>query len=152
MESSLTLCHRIYAETRNAAAEFQGFMTPLFAQEDLKPLEGCVLAELGYRDGQSINELAHATSILPTNLPPLWHALEKKGLVERRRDEMDSRSLRLYLTAEGTALLARVDQRISVGLAAEASERRALVAQAMAGFDALHKLLKGEEPEKEGVV
>lgn len=156
MKTALDMCHHIYVKNRSASATFQGLMTPIFAEQGLRPLEGCVLAELGHEDDRAINDLAHATSIRPTNLPPLCKALEEKGLVARRKDDEDGRSCRLSLTAAGKKALDSIDRRVARRLALdsiadhaididrpalEEADREELVRTAFAGFEALDILL-----------
>lgn len=109
-EASFGFCHRVFRELRKASRIFQDCMNPVFNEVGLKPLEGCLLAELDRKDGQTINELACNTSIIQSNLPPLWHSLEDKGLIERRKDDIDARSYRLYLTEEGERVVGELDE------------------------------------------
>lgn len=136
----LGFCHRMYTGIRSTAALFQLYMDPLFEEVGLRPLEGCLLAELGYADGRTIKELSRATSIGETNLPPLWHALEDKGLVRRERDELDGRSYRLFITEDGRGVLKRLDE--LVGLNLDDDEEMASVrTRVLDGFAACDELL-----------
>ena len=141
----LDFCHRVYMEIRSVAAAFQSYMDPLFSEVGLKSLEGCLLAELDHCDGQSINELSRSTSITSTNLPPLWHSLEEKGLIERRRDEVDGRSYRLYLTDAGREVLARLNGMIGSDVSIEIDKLHNLQARTIDGFSACRELLAYEE-------
>ncbi len=156
METALDFCHRIYVENRAIAASFQELMTPIFAEEGLKPLEGCLLAELGHKDDRTINDLAHATSIRPTNLPPLCRSLEEKGLITRRQDSEDGRSHRLLLTPQGKNVLTALDKHMADRLSLQKTEnwiqetgqttiknadQKTLISAALTGLEALHILL-----------
>lgn len=137
----LDFCHRVYMEIRSVTSAFQSYMDPLFSEVGLKPLEGCVLAELNHKDGQTINELSCSTNITSTNLPPLWHALEEKGLIERRRDEIDARSYRLFLTDSGRETLSKLDQMIGSAAESENAEIDALRSRTIDGFAACRELM-----------
>jgi DNA-binding MarR family transcriptional regulator len=76
-----------------------------------------VLAELGLHIGQEIllmhlwendgliqSELALLMEVEPPTLTKMLHRMEKVGLLERRRDEQDARSCRIYLTDKGRSL------------------------------------------------
>lgn len=139
----LDFCHRMYMEIRQTSAAFQSYMDPLFAEVGLKPQEGSLLAELDHADGRAIGELACATGIKATNLPPLWRALEAKGLVERRRDKADGRSHRLYLTDEGRRVLGRLDDMVGAGLDRDADQIDALRIRAVEGLTACRDFLAG---------
>lgn len=101
--------HQVYIDSRITSQLFRSVLDPLFADIDLKPLEGCLMAELRRSEGKTINDLSRATGIGSTNLAKLWRALEEKGYVERRQDEIDGRSFRLFLTQEGMDALSRLD-------------------------------------------
>lgn len=76
-----------------------------------------ILAELGLHAGQEIllmylwendgliqSELALLMEVEPPTLTKMLHRMEKVGLLERRRDQQDARSYRIYLTDKGRAL------------------------------------------------
>jgi DNA-binding MarR family transcriptional regulator len=63
-----------------------------------------VLASLSHRDEQAIVELAEHTSIDVSTLSRLITSLEEKGLVARRRDTADARSIKIQLLAPGAQL------------------------------------------------
>jgi|GEM_PF-478896 len=63
-----------------------------------------VLASLSHRDEQAIVELAEHTSIDVSTLSRLITSLEEKGLVGRRRDTADARSIKIQLLAPGAQL------------------------------------------------
>lgn len=139
--NKLDFCHRVYSEIRSVTAAFQAYMNPLFAEVGLKPLEGYLLAELSTIDGCTVGELSHATSISQTNMPPLWRALEGKGVIERRRDEEDGRSYRLFLTDAGHETLSRLDELVGDATQPDAASFRALQERAFDGFAACRELL-----------
>lgn len=150
-ESPFGFCHRVFKELRKASRVFQDYMNPVFNEVGLKPLEGCLLAELDRKNGQTINELACNTSIIQSNLPPLWHSLEDKGLIERRKDDVDARSYRLYLTEEGARVVGELDALVSSRLDGDEKglmERRQEIVE---GFAALALLFGGADSSDEGL-
>ncbi|AEI82683.1 transcriptional regulator MarR family (plasmid) [Cupriavidus necator N-1] len=63
-----------------------------------------VLASLAHKDQQAIVELAEHTSIDVSTLSRLVTSLEDKGLVMRRRDDADARSVKIHLRPQGAQL------------------------------------------------
>jgi len=63
-----------------------------------------VLASLSHKDQQAIVELAEHTSIDVSTLSRLVTSLEDKGLVVRRRDDADARSVKIHLLPPGAQL------------------------------------------------
>lgn len=79
-----------------------------------------LLAVLASNDGVRSNQLAELLDIRPPSLTQRLNRLEEMGLIERRRDEIDSRAIRVFLTDKGRehlrakkteqlALAARID-------------------------------------------
>lgn len=81
------------------------------------------LAELGLHIGQEIllmhlwandgliqSELADLMQVEPPTLTKMVNRMEKAELLERRKDEQDARSCRIYLTDQGKALQEPVNQ------------------------------------------
>jgi MarR family transcriptional regulator, transcriptional regulator for hemolysin len=70
-----------------------------------------VLARLSRAGGDVRQvELAEALDVEPITLCRMIDRLEEAGLVERRRDESDRRAWRLFLTAEATPVLAKLER------------------------------------------
>lgn len=89
-----------------------------------------VLAALWERDGQSLGELAEATSIELSTLSRLIGTMTTHGHVQRRRSRADARAVRIGLTETGRGLaqemipLARQHEQIALrGFDAEAAAR-----------------------------
>jgi len=60
-----------------------------------------ILRLIGLTPGLSQQELARRLAILPSQLVALLDELEKRGLIERRRDATDRRTYALHLTKSG---------------------------------------------------
>ena len=151
MRESLHFCHQVFIGSRAMTFSFQEFMAPLFETVDLKPLEGCVLAEIGQNEGMSIGELGVATCIRATNLTPIVHSLEEKGLVTRKRDVDDARSWRIHPSSEGRKLLDRLDALIAQRISKKGSDASELIAKVHDGFKAFEELMKDSGVEMGGV-
>ena len=82
----------------------RGNIGELLAEVGLHVGQEMVLIELWARDGLRGGELAERLGVEPPTITRMLRRLEKCGLVERRPDSTDARSLRVYLTGEGRSL------------------------------------------------
>ena len=78
---------------------------------ELSPGRAGILLLVEANPGVSQSRLAEAVSLDRSTIVGVLHALERAGLVERRRGT-DRRTNGLWLTRGGVALLARVKRRI----------------------------------------
>lgn len=69
-----------------------------------------MLIELWDRDGRTQTELAEAVAVEPPTITKMVQRMEATGLLRRRQDPNDRRAMRVYLTAKGRKLRARVDK------------------------------------------
>ena len=76
----------------------------LLAEHGLHVGQEMVLVELWQDDGLRGGELAVRLGVEPPTVTKMLRRLEACGLVERRPDQADARSFRVYLTPEGLAL------------------------------------------------
>jgi DNA-binding MarR family transcriptional regulator len=74
-----------------------------FAGTPLPPSEAEVLAFVGRNKGVGVNETAGALLLAPNTVSTLVGRLVTAGLLERRPDPDDRRSVRLHLTLAGSA-------------------------------------------------
>ena len=72
---------------------------------DLKTAQLDVLMNLYRHPGMSQHDLARKLLVGRSNITMLLPQLEKRALVRRDNDDKDKRVLRLFLTAQGEALL-----------------------------------------------
>lgn len=63
--------------------------------------------ELFTTPGMKVSELAKALSIHASTCSNMLDKLEAKGLIERKRSDEDQRAVHLYITDEGSTLLAK---------------------------------------------
>jgi len=76
----------------------------LLAEHGLHVGQEMVLFELWQDDGLRGGDLADRLGVEPPTITKMLRRLESCGLVERRSDPEDARSLRVYLTGRGKAL------------------------------------------------
>jgi DNA-binding MarR family transcriptional regulator len=106
------------------------------------PREYAVLAALAASGPVSQQRLAERLHVNRTLMVGVADALERRGLVERRRDPADRRSYALHVTAEGAAELERlhgeierVDRRMTERLSAAERARLHALLRALTGID-----------------
>jgi DNA-binding MarR family transcriptional regulator len=69
-----------------------------------------LLRVLWEEEGPNQSELAERVHVRPATMTKMLQRMEEAGFVERRRDRADQRVLRVYLTEEGHAVQAQVQQ------------------------------------------
>jgi DNA-binding MarR family transcriptional regulator len=82
----------------------RAYVGELLAEHGLYVGQEMVLVELWQDDGLRGGELAERLGVEPPTITKMLRRLETCGLVERRADPEDARSLRIYLTGQGRAL------------------------------------------------
>ena len=82
----------------------RGYVGALLAEHGLHVGQEMVLVELCQEDGLRGGELAERLGVEPPTITKMLRRLEACGLVERRADPTDARSLRVYLTPQGRSL------------------------------------------------
>jgi MarR family transcriptional regulator, organic hydroperoxide resistance regulator len=80
------------------------FVGELLAEHGLHVGQEMVLVELWQDDGLRGGELAERLGVEPPTVTKMLRRLEACGLVGRRADPEDARSLRVYLTEQGRNL------------------------------------------------
>jgi DNA-binding MarR family transcriptional regulator len=90
----------------HVAATFSTRLAPL----GLEPRHFGMLTRLAANEGKSQQAIGELMGLSPTRMVFLVDELEKRGLVERRRNPADRRSHALYLTAQGRAKLREAQQ------------------------------------------
>jgi DNA-binding MarR family transcriptional regulator len=118
--------------------------TERIAELDLTSAQVGLLRLVASRPGQSQQSLAKQLGTPATRLVPLVDGLEKRGLIERRRNAEDRRLYAVELSEDGRALLSRVGQ------AGAAHEQAVTAALTDNERDVLHDLLS-KIAENQGV-
>ena len=80
--------------------------------EDIRAAQFSVLEVLHHNPGLRQTQVSAALGIKTTNFVPLFDALERRGLAERRPIQGDRRARGLFLTKPGQELLARLEKLI----------------------------------------
>nr|WP_276519157.1 MarR family transcriptional regulator [Corallococcus exiguus] len=78
-------------------------------ERDISLEQGFVLGYLKDNPGAIQRDIAKKVKRGEANVSAMLQRLEKRGLVERRLEGGDSRSKRVYATAEGVALITGLD-------------------------------------------
>lgn len=93
------MCHEI-------AHLFRAKMRDISAGDDMASRHGTrsVISFLAAGDGVTQLDLVNATHLRPPTISVILKELEAENIVERRRDEKDMRSIRVYLTDKGRAI------------------------------------------------
>ena len=93
-----------------AARRFESLAARALMSEDLGFLEGLILAALFFEAPQLVkpSQLAETFATTRSNVSHCVSSLEAKGLVQRRTDPEDARSLQLHLRPQGKRTAVRV--------------------------------------------
>lgn len=78
--------------------------------EDLEGARGRVIFALWGRDGVPIKELCVRTSLDKSTLTGILGRMERDGLIERKPDEKDKRSVRIFFTGKNGNLFQNVGE------------------------------------------
>lgn len=82
----------------------RAYVGELLSAHGLHVGQEMVLVELWQDDGLRGSELAERLGVEPPTITKMLRRLEACGLLERRADPEDARSIRVYLTGQGRAL------------------------------------------------
>jgi DNA-binding MarR family transcriptional regulator len=93
-------------------AQVGGHAAQRFAQRvaelGVTPADVGLLRMIAADPGRSQRSLAHEMGVVPSRVVVLIDSLERRGLVERRREARDRRNHALHLTAAGEKIMAGV--------------------------------------------
>ena len=130
------LCFALYS----ASLAMTKVYKPLLAPLGLTYPQYLVMLVLWEGDGVAVSALGRRLMLDSGTLTPLLKRLEAAGLLRRERDPADERRVRLWLTADGTALrdrVAEVPRQIACASACSEDELAALTARVQALRDAV---------------
>lgn len=111
-----------------AHLQFQKFLLTNIKDTDLTSGQPKVLEYLLYHDGAVQKQIAAACHIEPATITSVLLGMEKNGLIVRKNQNNNRRSLYVYLTDKGRELAARIR-----------SEFEIIEENALAGFDEMEK-------------
>lgn len=83
------------------------------AEHELRPTSFSVLSLVHHEPGLNSRQVSKALGVRPPNLVAIIASLEARGMIERRPDPADARSLGLHLTAEGNRIAARLERTLA---------------------------------------
>jgi DNA-binding MarR family transcriptional regulator len=115
---------------KHAQAGLSSLTAPALAVIDLDGRQFAVLAEIGARGPIAQQRVSEALRVDRTTIVALVDELERKGLVERKRDPSDRRAYAVELTPKGRRTLERAltvvgaAEREFLGSLSEADRRR----------------------------
>jgi DNA-binding MarR family transcriptional regulator len=135
------LCFALYSAQRALTRAY----APLLAPLGVTYPQYLVLLALWERDGRAVSELGERLDLDTGTLTPLLKRLERDNLVERRRDAIDQRVVRIVLTRAGRQLEAKardVPERILEQAGFDIRKPRSMVALARLRGD-LQKITMG---------
>lgn len=135
---NINFCRTLFEETRFMNLLIKSTLSSIVAKHGLNPYQAHLLGEIASQDGQTIKELAYHLCVKPSNFKPIAQPMAERGLIERRQDENDKRSFRIYLTERGRAESAAIDAEFSALF--EENPDAAELQQVIEGFKAFRKL------------
>lgn len=122
------LCFALYAASLAMTKTYKPLLAPL----GITYPQYLVLLVLWEDDGITVSQLGERLTLDSGTLTPLLKRLEAQGLVQRQRDAVDERRVRLHLTPAGLALRAQavaVPQAIACATACDLQQIGSLARQ-----------------------
>lgn len=100
------LCFSVYSVSH----AFNRIYKPLLDKLGLTYPQYLVMVSLWQEDNQSVSSIGEKMFLESSTLTPLLKRLEAHGLVTRKRDPKDERSVRVTLTVDGKALRQKAEK------------------------------------------
>jgi len=122
------LCVALYTASRAMTARYR----PILAELSLTYPQYLVMVALWENAALTISEVGDRLNLESSTLSPLVKRLESMGLLKRRRNPNDERSVTLELTKQGDAMRLRADgvpHQISAAVGLSEAKQRELVVQ-----------------------
>ena len=122
------LCVALYTASRAMTARYR----PILAELSLTYPQYLVMVALWENAPLTISEVGDRLNLESSTLSPLVKRLESMGLLKRRRNPNDERSVTLELTKQGDAMRLRADgvpHQISAAVGLSEAKQRELVGQ-----------------------
>ncbi|MEW2357201.1 MarR family transcriptional regulator [Spirillospora sp. NPDC029432] len=129
MTDPLLLDHQVCFALHSTSRAFDALYRSELRGLGLTYPQYLVMLALWETDGLTVKALGARLRLDSGTLSPLIKRMETAGLVERRRDRRDERSVSVHLTAKGAALkerAARVPHRVLAASGLDAEEMRTL--------------------------
>jgi len=71
-----------------------------------------IIILLKHNDGLTLSEVAKATNVTPATASVSVKRMEKAGFIEKRSDEADARTVRIYLTEKGKSVTDNIKEKM----------------------------------------
>lgn len=84
--------------------------TSLLLERGLYSGQDTLLKILGTQDGQSMGELANKLGVRPPTVTKMVTRMAAQGFVKRLPSQNDSRQFNVFLTSQGLAVIAQIDE------------------------------------------
>lgn len=97
---------------RSVKTAFSDRLAPIYKSLDLAPSQIGVLRILRKCGGISIGDISAKLGMPDSNISAICRRLEKRGLLERTRDEDDQRVVNVTLTQEALLLLKQLEEEV----------------------------------------
>lgn len=99
------LCFPLYALSREIIKKYKPLLDPI----GLTYTQYITMLVLWEQDGLSVKDIGARLYLDSGTLTPLLKAMEKSGLITRRRSELDERAVNVQLTEKGKSLKAKAE-------------------------------------------
>ena len=139
--ASVRRFNRFY--TRQIGVLGEGYLESPFSLTEVR-----VLYELAHRDKTTASELARELGLDAGYLSRVLRGFKKRGLIDRKRSDLDGRQSLLWLTEQGREVFAPLDARARVDIGAMLSRLSATEQDRL--VEAIHTIerLLGAQPER----
>jgi len=94
------VCFALAVASRSVISLYRPLLEPL----GLTHPQYLVMVAMWENEPLSVKEISSLLQLEPPSVSPVLKRLQSAGLIQRRRDAIDERSVRLTLTADGRAL------------------------------------------------
>jgi DNA-binding MarR family transcriptional regulator len=97
------VCFALAVASRSVISLYRPLLKPLH----LTHPQYLVMVAMWQNEPLTVTEISRLLQLDPPSVSPMLKRMQSAGLIERHRDALDERSVRLTLTAEGRALKQR---------------------------------------------
>jgi DNA-binding MarR family transcriptional regulator len=106
------ICFRLYTAARLVTQAY----TPMLTTLGITYPQYLVLMVLWEKDNQPVNDIAHRLMLETNTVTPLLQRMEKLGLVNRKKGELDKRQQIVSLTKKGKELEEEAYAQVPTGM------------------------------------
>lgn len=147
-----TFRNEIWETVRNISGETENIFSSCCEGQDLTVGQCRILFMLTMEPQMTVSALSRRLGIAPGNLSPLCKKLESRGLLERKRSQLDERVVEISLSVTGKKqaeeIRNQIDSRLGSALKQLTSEE---MEQILASMKKMNALLAGGRTKEETV-